>query len=128
MLNLPTISAILIFIIGIINVLPIAAFFDVGRTEQLYGVRIENESLEVLMRHRGVLLALLGAGLIYSVFKQEFRLPMIVAALVSKFVFIFLTYGSGAQVSAEVGRVALIDAVSIVVLLSVLAIEFWTNK
>lgn len=127
MLNLPTISRILIFIIGVVNVLPIAAFFEVGRTEQMYGVRIESESLKVLMRHRGILLALLGTGLIYSVFKPEFRLPMIVAALVSKFVFIFLTYGS-ANVSAEVGRVALIDAVSIIVLLFVLAIEFWTDK
>ena len=127
MLNLQTINSILLFIIGIINILPIIAFFDISRTESLYGIKINGESLEVLMRHRGVLLALLGTGLIYSVFKPEFRLPIIIAALVSKFVFIFLTY-STANVSAEVGKVALIDVVSIVVLLVVLVIEFWANK
>ena len=127
MLNLQTINSILLFIIGIINILPIIAFFDISRTESLYGIKINGESLQVLMRHRGVLLALLGTGLIYSVFKPEFRLPIIIAALVSKFVFIFLTY-STANVSAEVGKVALIDVVSIVVLLVVLVIEFWANK
>ena len=127
MLNLQTINSILLFIIGIINILPIITFFDISRTESLYGIKINGESLEVLMRHRGVLLALLGTGLIYSVFKPEFRLPIIIAALVSKFVFIFLTY-STANVSAEVGKVALIDVVSIVVLLVVLVIEFWANK
>ena len=103
------------------------AFFDISKTESLYGMKINGESLEVLMRHRGVLLALLGTGLIYSVVKPEFRLPIIIAALISKFVFIFLTY-STANVSAEVGKVALIDVVSIVVLFVVLAIEFWANK
>ena len=127
MLNLQTINSILLFIIGIINILPIIAFFDISRTESLYGIKINGESLEVLMRHRGVLLALLGTGLIYSVFKPEFRLPIIIAALTSKFVFIFLTY-STASVSPEVGKVALIDVVSIGVLFTVLAIEFWSNK
>ena len=127
MLNLQTVNAILIFIIGIVNILPIMAFFDISKTESLYGIRINGESLEVLMRHRGVLLALLGTGLIYSVFKPEFRLPIIIAALISKFVFIFLTY-STANVSPEVRKVALIDIVSIVVLFTVLAIEFWANK
>ena len=126
MLNLQTINSILIFIIGIVNILPIMVFFDIGKTESFYGVKINGESLEVLMRHRGVLLALLGTGLIYSVFKPEFRLSIIIAALISKFVFIFLTYTT-ANVSAEVGKVALIDVVSIVVLLVVLTIELFTK-
>jgi hypothetical protein len=120
------IASILLFIVGIINLLPIVAFFDINKTESLYGIKINGESLEVLMRHRGVLLALLGAGLIYSVFKPEFRLPIIIAAFISKIVFIFLTY-STSNVSAEVGRVALIDAVSIIVLLVVLVIDFSTR-
>jgi hypothetical protein len=117
------IVSILLFIVGIINILPIMAFFNIDKTESLYGIKINGESLEVLMRHRGMLLALLGGGLIYSVFKPEFRLPIIIAALISKSVFVFLTYTT-ANVSPEVGKVALIDIISIVVLLVVSVIEF----
>ncbi len=126
-MNLQIINTVLIFIIGIVNILPIMAFFDITKTESLYGVKISGESLEVLMRHRGVLLAILGAGLIFSVFKPEFRFPIILAALVSKFVFIFLTYTTS-NVSSEVGKVALIDVISIVVLAVALGIEFWAKK
>lgn len=117
------INTILLFIIGIINILPIVAFFDISKTESLYGIKISGESLEVLMRHRGVLLALLGTGLIYSVFRPEFRLPIIIAALISKSIFVFLSY-TASDVTAEIGKVALIDIVSIVILLAVLAIEY----
>ena len=126
-MNLQAINSVLIFIIGIVNILPIMVFFDITRVEGLYGVKIEGESLQLLMRHRAILLALLGTALIYSVFKPEFRLPIIIAALVSKFVFIFLTYTT-TNVSAEVGKVALIDVVSIGVLVTVLVIEFWAKK
>ncbi len=126
-MNLQLASSVLIFIIGVVNILPIIAFFDMSKTESLYGLKVSGESLEVLMRHRGVLLALLGTGLIYSVFKPEFRLPMIVAALVSKFVFIFLTYMTS-NVTSEVLKVAMIDVVSIFVLAVVLAIELWPKK
>ena len=126
-MNLQLVNSVLIFIIGIVNILPIFVLFDVTKTDGLYGVKLSGESLEVLMRHRAVLLALLGTGLIYSVFKPEFRLPIIIAALVSKFVFIVLTYTTS-NVSAEVGKVALIDVVSVGVLAVVLAIEFWTKR
>jgi hypothetical protein len=120
---LEKIIAIILFIVGIINILPLVVFFDASKTAKMYGFPLEGESLIVLMRHRGVLLALLGGGLIYSVFKPEFRLPIIIAALISKSVFVFLTYTT-ANISPEVGKVALIDIVSIVVLLVVSAIEF----
>ena len=53
------ISGILL-LVGIINLVPVIVFFDVTKTAKLYGVPVEGESLTILMRHRGVLLGIVG--------------------------------------------------------------------
>ena len=117
------IASIILFIVGIINLLPMIVFFDSSKTVKLYGMPIEGESLIILMRHRGVLLALVGSTLIFAAFKPEFRIFAIVLALVSKLTFIFLTF-TDSNYTAEVKQVALIDVGAIVLLLAVLGIHF----
>ena len=118
------IVGIILFIVGIINLLPVIVFFDAPRTAKLYGLSIEGDSLTILMRHRAVLLGLVGAALITAAVKPEYRVLAIALALVSKFAFIFLTF-TAASYTAEVGRVALIDVGAIVLLTAALAIHFW---
>lgn len=120
------IASIILFIVGIINILPIIVFFDPSKTAKLYGIPIEGESLIILMRHRGVLLSLVGSTLIFAAFKPEFRIFAIVVALISKLAFIFLTFTASNQ-TAEIRQVALIDVGAIVLLLAVLGIHFY-NK
>ncbi len=121
---LDKIASIILFIVGIINLLPIIVFFDSAKTVRLYGVPIDGESLTILMRHRAVLLGLVGSALIYAAFKPEFRIFAIVLALVSKLTFIFLTFIASSY-TAEIKQVALIDVGAIVLLLAVLGIHFW---
>lgn len=120
------IASVLLFIVGIVNILPIAVFFVPSQSVKLYGVSLEGESLTILMRHRGVLLAIVGLTLIFAAFKAEFRVFAVAVALLSKFAFIFLTYTAPGY-SAEVGRVALIDVGAIVVLLAILAVHFYSK-
>ena len=103
------IVAILLFIVGIVNIIPITVFFAPSKMADFYGVSIEGDSLMILMRHRGILLGLVGAILIYSAFKREFRVVAVSTALVSKFAFLFLTLISGGDYSPEIQRVALVD-------------------
>ena len=117
---------IILVIVGIINILPIMVFFDIGKTAKLYGLPIEGESLTILMRHRGVLLSLIGIALIAAAFKTEYRILAIALALISKFAFIFLTFTSSNYVS-EIKQVALIDVGAIVLLLIALGLHFY-NK
>jgi hypothetical protein len=121
---LDKIASIILFIVGIINILPIIVFFDSTKTAKLYGVPIEGESLIILMRHRGVLLGLVGLTLIFAVFKPEFRVFAIAIALISKLAFIFLTF-TASSYTAEIRQVALIDVGAIVLLLAVLGIHFY---
>ena len=120
------IASIILFIVGIINILPIIVFFDPAKTVKLCGVPIEGESLIILMRHRGVLLGLVGSILIYAAFKSEFRLFAITLALISKLAFIFLTF-TASNYTNEVRQVAFIDVGAIFLLLAVLVIHFYAE-
>jgi len=118
------IASIILIIVGIINLLPIMVFFDSSKTAKLYGVPIEGESLIILMRHRGVLLGLVGIALIAAVFKTDYRILAVSLALISKIAFIFLTFTSVGY-TPEIKQVALIDVGAIVLLLVVLGIHFY---
>ena len=117
---------IILLMVGIINLLPLIVFFDPSKTVKLYGVPIDGESLIILMRHRAVLLSLVGLLLILAAFKSEFRTAAIAAALISKFAFIFLTF-TASDYTAEVKQVALIDVGAVVLLLTALAIQLFTK-
>lgn len=119
--------AVILFIVGIINLLPLIVFFDSTKAVKLYGVPIDGESLTILMRHRAVLLGLVGSALILAAFKSEFRLFAIALALISKLTFIFLTFTASGY-TAEVRQVALIDVGAIVLLLVVLGIHFFAKQ
>ena len=121
---LDKIASILLVIVGIINVFPIIVFFDSTKTAKLYGVPIDGESLIVLMRHRGVLLSLVGLLLIFAAFKPELRIFAIAIALISKLAFVFLTF-TASNYTTEVRQVALIDVGAIVLLVAVLGIHFY---
>ena len=121
---LDKIASIILVIVGIINLLPLIVFFDSTKTVKLYGIPIEGESLIILMRHRGVLLGLVGLALIVAAIKPEFRILAIALALISKFAFIFLTF-TALNYTPEIRQVALIDVGAIVLLLAVLGIHFY---
>ncbi len=121
------IASIILFIVGIINILPVIVFFDAAQTVKLYGIPIDGESLLILMRHRGVLLGLVGAMLIYAAFKPEFRLFAVALALISKLAFIFLAF-TAPNYTSQIRQVALIDVGAIVLLMAVLGIHFYAEK
>jgi uncharacterized membrane protein len=114
----------ILLIVGVINLLPVVVFFDVSRAGKLYGVPLEGESLTILMRHRGVLLGLVGIALIAAAFKTDYRILAIALALISKFAFIFLTF-TAANYTPEIKQVALIDVGAIVLLFLALGLYFY---
>jgi hypothetical protein len=116
----------ILFIVGVINLLPLIVFFDFTKTAKLYGVPIEGENLIILMRHRGVLLSLVGIALIVSVFKTDHRILAIALALISKIAFIFLTF-TAENYTSEIKQVAQIDVAAVILLLFALALHFYSK-
>lgn len=79
---------------GVVNGLPLLGIAGAGALRALYGVAVTDPDLLVLMRHRAVLLGLLGAALAGAAFVPSWRLPAIVAGLVSMGVFVVLALGA----------------------------------
>jgi hypothetical protein len=91
---------------GLVNGLPVVGVAGAGWLRRLYGVPIADPDLLVLMRHRAVLLGLLGAALVAAVFVPALRVPAMIAGLVSMLAFVALARGPAGR---KVRTTALVD-------------------
>jgi len=79
----------LLVLVGIVNLLPgVVATVSVERASAAYGVALDGPDLAVVLRHRGVLLAIVGLALIVVPWWPEIRTAAIVAGVVSMASFI----------------------------------------
>ncbi len=117
----------LVVLVGVLNLTPAIVFFAPEHSLSLYAIELGEPNLSIVMRHRAVLLGLLGLALIYGVLKKEILVPVIVAALIGKAAFLFLVYTSTGA-NAEIGRVALFDIGAIAMLLTALGLHVLARK
>ena len=74
----------LLVLVGIVNLLPgVVATVSVERAAAAYGVALDGPDLAVVLRHRGVLLTLVGLALIAVPWWPEIRTAAIVAGVIS---------------------------------------------
>ncbi len=85
-----TAISILLLIVGIIHLLPVTGVLGPERLSALYGISVSEPNLEVLMRHRAVLFALLGGYLVYAAFTPAAQLVAIIAGFISVVSFLWL--------------------------------------
>ncbi|HEY1076091.1 MAG TPA: hypothetical protein VGE51_05330 [Fontimonas sp.] len=111
-------KAVLIFV-SLIHLLPGLGVFGGERLLTLYGVSPDEPNLQILLRHRAVLFAMLGAGLAWSVFMPAWRPLMIGAAMISMITFLLFVLPDS-NANAALRRAAWIDIVAIVGLLPVI--------
>ncbi len=111
-------KAMLIFV-SLIHLLPGLGVFGGERLLALYGISPDESNLQILLRHRAVLFAMLGAGLAWSVFMPTWRPLMIGASMISMVTFLLIVWLEG-NANAALRRAAWIDVVAIVGLLPVI--------
>ncbi len=104
-------------VVGVINIAPLVGVLGPERLQSLYGVAIAGADLELLMRHRAVLLGLVGALLMVAAFRPGLRPVAVVAGFVSMLSFLALALPL-AQVGAPMQWVFWADVVACVLLLS----------
>lgn len=114
----------LLVAIGGLNVLPGVVLFAPGRAADLYGLDLSSDALAVVMRHRAALLALVGAALLYAAVEPSARWPAIIAAVVSKLVFLGLYAGAAAP---ALRRIAVADAMALAGLAAVAALMLFAG-
>ncbi|MGY1752199.1 hypothetical protein [Blastococcus sp. SYSU D01042] len=112
------VSAALLAAVGALNLAPAVLAVQPGRIPQAYGVTPDSAAAELLLRHRAVLLGLVGGWLTAAARFPALRTPAIAAAAVSKVS--FLALAATGEPTAELRRVARADAVAVAPLLLVL--------
>jgi hypothetical protein len=115
----------LLLVVGILNVFPAILFFSPVSSTDLYGIELATADLAIVMRHRAIMLGLLGAAFIYAAFRRDVVVPVIVAGLVGKAAFLFLVYTTDG-VGPELGRVAMFDVVAVIALIGALVLN-WSD-
>jgi hypothetical protein len=123
MIGVEIAAVVILLVTGLANGLPIVGAVGARRLAGLYGVPITDPGLLVLMRHRAVLLGLLGAALVGAAFVPSWRLPAMVAGLASMLAFVALastTSGPKIRTTAVVD-VVLSVALAVALVLHLLA-------
>ncbi|MDN5760956.1 MAG: hypothetical protein L0H41_01375 [Microlunatus sp.] len=110
-----------LMVVGVLNLLPGVVLVAPGRLGQLYGLSGLDEDLLVLLRHRAMLLALVGGFLIAALVRPGWRQPALLAGLLSNVAFVLLVLA--APTSAEISRVASIDLALLPLLGCALALD-----
>lgn len=86
-----------------------------SRTRSAYGVAVADVDLVILLRHRAVLLVVIGFGLVLAALRAQVRVVAMCAAAISMATFVLFTFGSEGANTAQ-RRVAVIDLVLLGVL------------
>lgn len=114
-------SAILILLVGLLNLLPVSGALSSSRLEALYGVVLRDADAIVLMRHRAVLFGVVGGLLVASAFRSHLRPVGYAAGFVSMLSFVVIAWLVGGY-GPELQRVVVIDlAASAALLVALLA-------
>lgn len=109
---------------GIINLLPVVGLAGPERLAALYGLRFDDASLAILMRHRAVLFGLVGGFMVLSAFKPVLRPYGIAAGLVSMLSFVWLAIAAG-DYNAQIRKVVVVDVAAAAVLLLAAILYYW---
>lgn len=97
-----------LIVVGVIHLLPGIGLLGSARLTALYGLPFDDPDLVVLMRHRAVLFALLGALLVIAAFRPSLQPAAFVAGFVSVASFMLLAWAEG-PVNAALARVVRVD-------------------
>lgn len=111
----------LFLVVALINLLPGIGVWSAARLQSLYGVPLAEANLVILMRHRAVMLAIVGALLAYAALQPPLRPIAVAAGLVSMLSFVAIAFLG--EPNEPLQRVAWIDIVASVLLVAAAVLD-----
>jgi hypothetical protein len=118
-----TLVTVIFLVVALVNLLPVFGVASKARLELLYGVTLDDPNLVVLMRHRAILLGIVGALLAVAAFEEPLRPTAIVAGFISMLSFVLIAYLAPGT-NAELRRVARVDIVASVLLAGAVVVMY----
>jgi len=104
-----------LLIVALIHALPLVGVMGAARLTQLYGVEVQDPTLEILLRHRAVLFGLLAAFLAYAAIRPELHRLALIAGFISVASFLVLARLASAY-NPELSTVVRADWLALVLL------------
>lgn len=108
---------------AVVNLAPVSGVLSVVRLESLYGIPFADPSLEILMRHRALLFAVVGVALLVAAFRPRLRLAAGAAGLFSMLSFVLLVGIVGGS-NENLVRVAMVDCVASALLIPAMLLDY----
>ena len=108
-------SGLLLFVAAI-HLLPIVGVLGSDRLATLYDVQVDDQNLELLLRHRAILFGLLGLFVGYAAFTPVLQPIAFIAALISVVSFLVLA-DSVDSINAAISRVVTADIIATIALI-----------
>ena len=105
----------MLFVVGIIHLLPLSGVLGVDQLASLYGVTVAEPNSALLLRHRAVLVGVLGVFLIAAAFRSSLQRAAFAAGLASVVSFLWLAWPVSI-LNTQLTRVFYVDVVALVCL------------
>ncbi len=119
---------ITLFICGIINLLPVGIAFLPEKIASSYGVKILDNNMELLLRHRAVLFGIVSLVLIHAAFTTSNYIIATIIGLTSMLSFVLLYYHIG-EINKELKTIMVIDFIASFFLLAAFILyRIWHSK
>ena len=118
---------IILFVTGIVNLVPFSLWFLNNRMLNAYGAGISSQNMQLQLRYSAFIFGMIGFGLIYSASKKKFYLTASIVGLIGIFSFIGLYYFMG-DINSLLQMVMRVDMLVGVVLLLITVLYYRRSK
>jgi len=119
--------SIILVAVGLMNLYPIIGVLSADALTNLYGVTILDNDLLILMRHRAVMLGIIGIFMVIAAFRPRLQSAAIIAGLTSMMAFVGLTLGAGDS-GESVNKVMLADVLGSLALFVVIFLRWMSSR
>jgi hypothetical protein len=102
-----------LIVAGLIHFLPVTGLIGADQLTSMYALPFDDRNLLILMRHRAVMLGLLGGFVLYAAFRPAMRVPAITLGTVSLASIVSLAWSTGGY-SQALSTVVFADTIAVV--------------
>ena len=107
--------SLLFIIVGLVNLYPIIGVFGANTLTNLYGLPFQESNLLILMRHRAILLGLIGVFLIAAAVQHDWQTPALIGGLISMLTFVVIAFLEGGF-NSKITTVVIADVIASILL------------
>lgn len=108
---------ICLFVAGVINFIPSFLAFIPSKISSSYGIAVPTANYELLLRHRAVMLGIIGGFMIYAAISKKQYSAAIVLGMISMVSFVIFYVMMKGEINPQLTKVMKMDVLAIVILL-----------